>query len=71
MSENIFCPDCKIDYRITKFGVKRFGSILELIERNYSGCSVDIYECPKCKHCFQVSYKVDKIERVKDWEFNE
>lgn len=53
---NIFCPDCKIDYVITKFGVRRFGSILEIIEKNYSGCGVDIYECPKCKHRFQVSY---------------
>ena len=35
---------------------------LHLIEDNYSGCGIDIMECPECHTVFTVSYKVDKIE---------
>lgn len=37
------------------------GQKLQLIERNYSGCDVDMVQCPQCKDIFEISYKVDKI----------
>lgn len=64
---NIFCPDCEPIFNKRKIQI---GQVLVEIERNYSGCGVDIYDCPVCKHCFQISYKIDKIERLKDWETN-
>ena len=50
------CPDC--------------GSWLHLTESNYSGCGVDMVECAnkKCGHAFQVSYRIDRIDRCPDWE---
>lgn len=36
---------------------------LDCIENNYSGCGVDLGECPQCHKVFQVSYKVDEIVR--------
>lgn len=51
---NAKCLDCK--------------GTLHLIESNYSGCGVDMVECRKCKHVFQVSYKVDQVIRVSSWE---
>jgi len=68
MTEIIYCPDCKQDYIITKLGVRIVGSVLEEVERNYSGCGVDIYQCPKCKHIFQISYRVDEVKRLEEWE---
>ena len=39
----------------------RIDQPLQLIQKNYSGCRVDIASCPSCKRTFQISYKVDKI----------
>lgn len=55
------CPNCpKIK---TKKGGLR-GVELELVNDNYSGCGVDICRCPTCNGTFQVSYKIDKIDKI-------
>lgn len=63
MSEHevIECPSCP--RWETPRGVER-GVEMDEIETNYSGCGVDIYECPKCHKRFQVSYKVDEITEI-------
>lgn len=53
-----YCPVC--EPIVNKKG-RRIDSPLMLIERNYSGCGVDIAECVVCKKIFQISYKVDNI----------
>lgn len=67
-NDRIYCPDCGL-------GKNRrgdtIGTDLELSERNYSGCGVDIMHCPECGHVFEVSFKVDQVKRVPDWEDKE
>ena len=58
--ERIECPKCP--KKETKRGF--FGVSMNEIESNYSGCGVDIYECPQCNKKFQVSYKVDQIIEI-------
>lgn len=64
MSDDIFCPKCEpvLNKKGGRIPVK-----LEIFEYNYSGCGVDMAECPICTRCFQISYKVDKVEQVKGW----
>lgn len=45
-------------------GTQNLGVSMNEIERNYSGCGVDIYECPQCNKKFQVSYKVYEITEI-------
>lgn len=59
----IFCPECPPVFRKSK-PEERCGCVLIEIERNYSGCGVDIYECPNCNSRFQISYKVDEILKI-------
>lgn len=67
-NDRIYCPDCGL-------GKNRRGDVigtdLELTEHNYSGCGVDIMHCPECAHVFEVSFKVDQIKRIPDWEDKE
>lgn len=58
----ILCPVCPTVYN--KKHKPTDATKLELIESNYSGCGVDIAECPQCKKVFQISYKVDEINEV-------
>ena len=60
MTERIECPNCP--KRETKRGL--IGVSMDEIETNYSGCGVDIYECPECNKQYQISYKVDKIIEI-------
>jgi len=68
-NERILCPSCP---RYTKEinrskGQKEtvtIGVDLDIYITNYSGCGVDIAECPRCGKRFQISYKVDEIEQV-------
>lgn len=60
--EPIFCPDCTAEKGKGPFDWK--WAELTCITHNYSGCSVDIGECPQCRKQFQVSYKVDEIHRL-------
>jgi len=62
---NIECPFCK---KQMWFLGKMHKPQLECIERNYSGCSVDIANCPECGRGYQVSYKIDEVVRLKDWD---
>lgn len=60
-----YCPVCPPTFRHPKNKEPvRTGVRLELSESNYSGCGVDIAQCPECKKYFQISYKVDKITEV-------
>jgi hypothetical protein len=62
-NQPIYCPEClPCPHTSNREGVQ-----LKLVERNYSGCGVDIASCPMCKKCFQVSYKVNEITEVKGW----
>jgi len=38
--------------------------ILNCIVSNYSGCSVDIGNCPECGKSFFISFKVDEITKA-------
>jgi Pyruvate/2-oxoacid:ferredoxin oxidoreductase delta subunit len=60
--EPAYCPECA-PY-VAKNGKQRRIE-LALVDTNYSGCGVDIGECPVCGQLFQVSYKIDKITRFK------
>lgn len=58
--ENVYCPVCPATYMKRKPEV-RTGVHLELAEQNYSGCCVDIAQCPECGGIFGVTYKVAEI----------
>jgi hypothetical protein len=60
-----FCPAC---YPIKNKRGNIIGPRLILVETNYSGTGVDMVNCEQCGKGFQVSYKVDKIVRAKDWD---
>lgn len=49
------CPPVKNKHR------RRIDQPLELMTQNYSGCGVDMAQCPRCERIFQISYKVDQI----------
>lgn len=56
------CPECPPD-------VRRSGRVarprLNISDTNYHGCGVDIATCPDCGKTFTISYKIDKIERIR------
>ncbi len=58
--QTIPCPYCKAT------NARRVP--LECSERNYSGCSVDIANCPKCGRAYQVSYRVAEVARVNSFD---
>lgn len=66
--EKIFCPLCPPRFNRRK---DKIGVCLDLIESNYSGCGEDIMSCPECAKTFSISYKVDEITRIPDWEDKE
>jgi rubredoxin len=55
-----YCPECceKPDH---KGRAKRVQ--LDITEFNYHGIGIDLAECPECGEVFQISYKIDEIER--------
>lgn len=57
--EKIYCPACLYNEN---------GPLLICIERNYSGFAVDIGSCKECGKAYQISFKVDKVTRAKDWD---
>jgi len=59
------CPSCKPHKN--KKG-KIIGPNLTLSESNYSGYGVDMANCPECGKGFQISFKIDKIERAPSWD---
>lgn len=60
-----YCPVCP-KWRSRK-GSER-GQELILGTSNYSGCGVDIANCSECGKGFQISYKVDEVTHVPDWD---
>lgn len=66
-SQPIYCPKCPT--RIVRG--QTVGVQLVLDEHNYSGCGVDMAECPQCGKCFQISYKVDEIIEAPWWDGSE
>jgi len=60
---DIDCPHCS--FAQSKKTIKMVRE-LTIIEKNYSGCGVDIGYCKDCNRKFQISYKVDKIQEIKN-----
>jgi len=58
--DQINCPECPTS--------GRYKYQLMCVESNYSGCSVDIGQCEECGKAWQISFKVDKITRVEEWD---
>jgi hypothetical protein len=61
--EGIFAPCCD----------KPTGKLFERVRlyvtsTNYSGTATDVGNCPECGKGYSVSFKVDKVVRVKDWD---
>lgn len=59
---DIPCPECP------PYGKKGHRHQLECVARNYSGCGVDIGQCPECGKAWEVSYKVEALTRVTEWD---
>lgn len=60
----ILCPICPQNTKTTLRGVSiTCGSDLTIIQENYSGCGVDIGECPDCGKVFHIAYKKE-IESI-------
>jgi uncharacterized Zn finger protein len=64
------CPNCKEQDFYKNLPIEKYGMIpkLKCIDRNYSGCGVDMAECGTCGQVFEVSYSIDKVVRVPAWE---
>lgn len=58
--QRIPCPHCK--------ATDTCRVPLKCSERNYSGCSVDMANCPECGKGFSVSYKIDEVVPVESWD---
>ena len=58
-----FCPVCP-PVMVGKKKDRRVGETLSLRASNYSGCGVDVADCPACGRRFQISYKVDQVLEV-------
>ena len=58
---HIECPDCKVADR-------RWNPMLFVVDKNYSGTSVDYGACPECGHAFSVSYAVAEVRRDAAWD---
>ena len=56
-----YCPECR---PLRNHKGRRIDQPLDLVESNYSGCGVDIAQCPTCGKTFQISYKVAEIIRI-------
>jgi hypothetical protein len=68
MLSDIMCPKCE---PIKRKNGQIIGVRLEITERNYSGTSIDIADCPNCNRIFSISYKVDEILHLKDFGGND
>jgi len=52
--ERVQCPDCHKD--------------LEVSETDYSGCGVDMGNCPRCGKGYEISFRVDTVKREPSWD---
>lgn len=69
MSDYIFahggrleCPECP------GAGKGKRKPLLICVERNYSGCSVDMGQCEECGKAWEISFKVKEIVRQEGWD---
>jgi len=60
--QQIECPECP------GTGKRQRKPVLEMLSKNYSGCSVDFGGCPECGKAWQVSYKIDNMTHEADWD---
>lgn len=65
MDEYTWCPECPPVFNKKN---KRVGNVLVCSESNYHGLGVDMANCEVCGKGFEVSYKIDKIKRVEEWD---
>lgn len=56
-----WCPHCPA---VVNRRGERCDVALELVVSDYSGCGVDIADCPRCGRTFQVSYRVDAVTEL-------
>lgn len=66
-----FCPECPPTYRRPKDREQvREGARLQLSESNYSGCGVDMANCPECGRGYEIQYdhKVRRMLRAESWD---
>lgn len=61
----VYCPKCKPVFNKHK---RRLDPPLVCSSANYSGCGVDMANCPTCGKGYQISYKIDKVAHCKDWD---
>lgn len=54
----IACPECP------GVGPQKRKPWLQVAERNYSGCSVDMGCCEECGKAWEISFKVDTMTRA-------
>ncbi len=62
-----YCPVCPLVMVGKNRDRKSAATQLVLSESNYSGCGVDMANCPVCGRGFQLSYKIDEITPAPDW----
>jgi len=69
IGQTIRCPHC---VQSDKFHLhstfKGFVPLLECVESNYSGCSVDVARCPECGKGYQVSFTIQEVKHVPSWD---
>lgn len=60
-----YCPNCP--KRTNRRGLE-VSIQMDVIRDNYSGCGVDYCKCPQCNQIFQVTYKIDEIRALDEYE---
>src|SRR5258708_7705195 len=63
----VLCPNCSPQKNRRGLII---GVYLQCSENNYSGCGVDMANCPNCGKGFQISYKIDKITPEPSWDID-
>lgn len=63
-----YCPVCPPVMVGRNRDRKSSETALEISESNYSGCGVDMANCPKCGRGFVVSYMVKAITHEPSWD---
>lgn len=61
-SVEVECPFCP------PMGKRQRKPLLECNDQNYSGCGVDMGNCPECGRGFQISYRVAEVTHIPDWD---
>jgi len=66
--ERVECPDCPGVERGVGKARRSVKPFLEVVQQNYSGCSVDFGVCPDCGKAWQISFTIKSMDRAPDWD---